>query len=179
LTNIPPIATPPNGKLSNVVPLPDINSPFKRAVPIPIIKEEMKEDVTDNQVSPSKFGIGRRNTQKPIPLDTTLYIKEDEEESNSVNPRTIKFAFNCTSHVKISPGILFERLSNILDKNDVIWYNDDFLCSCEWGDIKFEVEICKLPRLQSYGIRIKRYNGDIWEFKKLSSKITQELETSM
>ncbi len=73
--------------------------------------------------------------------------------------------------------MLFERLSNILDKNDVVWHNDSFLCACEWGDIKFEVEICKLPRLQSFGIRLKRNSGDIWEFKKLSTKITQELES--
>jgi hypothetical protein len=164
----------PKRKITNVVPLPDI--PHTNKITPKVIQEEVTETIQDNQVSPSKFGIPSRNAQKPIPIDDSLYMKEEDVVYDHTTPRTIKFAFNCICHTKLSSGVLFEKLSSILDKNDVVWYNDKFLCACEWGDIKFEVEICKLPRLTSFGIRIKRNSGDIWDFKKLSTKITQELE---
>jgi hypothetical protein len=156
--------------LSNVVPLPEIpqqKTDNKHTAPLNL-KEEKDP----------KFGIPQRNhNQKPIPIDETLYQREEEfTGSDGPIPRTIKFAFNCVCHSKMTPEHMFERLSTILDKNDVVWYNLDYLCACEWGDIKFEVEVCKLPRLQSYGVRIKRNLGDNWEFKKLSSKITMELD---
>ncbi|KAJ3304524.1 Map microtubule affinity-regulating kinase [Kappamyces sp. JEL0829] len=122
----------------------------------------------------TRFGLTKHSGgEKHIPIDESLYQPEAVEKGM---PRTIKFAFNCICHNQLQPSVFFARLYTILDKNDIQWYNNDYLCVCEWGDIRFEIEICKLPRQYACGIRMKRISGDIWEFKKLSSKLTLDLE---
>jgi hypothetical protein len=169
----------PAGKISSIFPLPDIKQLGKGSTISSIQEEDITEPTSkNNEARPSKFGIRIKNTnQKQIPIDSSLYLKEDNSQTIEITPRTIKFAFNCTSHTKMPPDLFLEKVSNIMDKNDVVWYNNGFLCACEWGDIKFEVEICKLPRMESYGLRMKRNGGDIWDFKKLNGKIIQELES--
>ncbi|KAI8906750.1 kinase-like domain-containing protein [Gorgonomyces haynaldii] len=118
-----------------------------------------------------------------IAIDETLYLpKEQDTYSPDLTPgvmgmpRTIRFAFNCTATTPLHPDLYFEKLKAILDKNEIEWYHDCYLIEGTWGDIKLEIEICKMPRLNSFGIRLKRIFGDIWEYKKLCSKITTELE---
>lgn len=131
--------------------------------------------IPHNRRESTKFGLtNHSNISKKIPVDESIYQLDEQGEKNA--PRTIKYAFNCFCHTKVHPALFFEKLYSVLDKNDVQWYNDEYLCSCDWGDIKFEVEICKLPRQAACGLRIQRIAGDIWEFKKLSSKITGDLE---
>ncbi|KAJ2994949.1 Map microtubule affinity-regulating kinase [Globomyces sp. JEL0801] len=155
------------------------------AITLPIVPDSIRNSLVSREstttpirqksiikpIPTTKFGIPKSN-QKTIPIDETLYIPS----TNDSTVRTIKFAFNLTSPTTLSPDALFEKLCTILENNDIQWYHDNYLCECQWGDIKFEMEVCQLPRMESYGIRLKRLVGDIWEFKKLSAKITTELE---
>ncbi|KAI8927498.1 hypothetical protein BC831DRAFT_452162 [Entophlyctis helioformis] len=129
-------------------------------------------------------GARRLLKNTPIQIDDTLYLTKEQEGSDSGepytagpmgNPRTIRFAFNCTATTTLPPETLFEKLRTVLDHNDAEWRHEGYLCECEWGDIKFEVEVCKLPRVRSFGIRLKRLSGDIWEYKKLCSKLVNDL----
>ena len=140
---------------------------------------------TLEQSQPASLKSRKGHKATPIPIDESLYLpKEQDTIGPDVvagvmgMPRTIRFAFNCTATTPLAPDLLFEKLKNILDKNDVEWHHDGYLCECNWGDIKFEVEICKMPRLNSFGIRLKRILGDIWEYKKLCSKITSEIDVN-
>ncbi|KAI8607619.1 KA1 domain/Ssp2 C-terminal domain-containing protein [Chytriomyces sp. MP71] len=103
---------------------------------------------------------------------------QDEDAKDPAFPeiRTIRFAFNCQTTTAVTPDIMIERLKKVLDKNDVTWRFENYLAECEWGDIKFEVEICKLPRMKMYGLRLKRNAGDMWDYKRLSGKLSSELE---
>jgi hypothetical protein len=182
------VTRPNSGNESQVVPLPPIagaeGSSFKTihaTVNIAQLKnnagldQSAKEYLKRDDLT-TKYGLTKHNgAEKRIHIDESLY-QEEKGEKEKGDPRTIKFAFNCVCHTQLQPKTFFERLYTILDKNDVQWYNDEYLCECEWGDIKFELEICKLPRQAACGIRMKRISGDIWEFKKLSSKISSDLD---
>jgi serine/threonine protein kinase len=122
----------------------------------------------------TKFGILTKTNK--IPIDESVYAEGLPKDDG---PRTIKFAFNCCCHNSLAPDIFFDRVTSILDKNDVIWENDAYMIACEWGDIRFEVEVCRLPRMDTVGLRLKRREGEIWEFKKLTSKITNELSEKL
>lgn len=124
----------------------------------------------------TKFGLTNHSGKETkIPVDESLYYMEER----GTGPRTIKFAFNCFSHNTLQPELFFERVFAILDKNDVQYHNDEYLCACEWGDIKFELEICRIPRQAACGLRIKRISGDIWDFKKLSTKLRSDLDENL
>ncbi|OAJ39604.1 hypothetical protein BDEG_23435 [Batrachochytrium dendrobatidis JEL423] len=183
---------------SKVVNLPNINSPsfnsknnsFTHLNDVsPLLKHSANPQFDlsgHSQAASAKPPVSRqmpKNTH--IAIDESMYISKDQENdtgdqpcSSSMGaPRTIRFAFNCTATTMVQPDILFNRLKSTFEQNDIDWRHDGYLCDCEWGDIKFEVEVCKLPRVCSYGIRLKRISGDIWEYKKLCSKITNDLES--
>ncbi|KAJ3116515.1 MAP microtubule affinity-regulating kinase 1 [Phlyctochytrium bullatum] len=90
--------------------------------------------------------------------------------------RTIRFAFNLQTTTSMPPDQVLERLKKVLERNDVTIEGQGFLLECAWGDIKFEAEVCKLPRLKMFGIRLKRYSGDLWDYKRLCSKIIVDLD---
>ena len=121
-----------------------------------------------------------------IPIDESLYLSKEQDSDGGDPivpgpmgiPRTIRFAFNCTATTALPPETLFDKLRSALERNEVEWVHEAFLCECEWGDIRFEVEVCKLPRIRSYGLRLKRISGDIWEFKKLCTKLTSDLDVN-
>ena len=126
-------------------------------------------------------GISLKETKtKHIPIDENLYAPDDDKQIKGLMgiPRTIKMAFNCTANSSASADELFEKLRTVFHSNDVEWFHDKYLCECKWGDVKLEVEICKIPSLPLHGIRLKKLVGDVWEFKKISSKLCSGLGLS-
>ncbi|KAI8829753.1 kinase-like domain-containing protein [Chytridium lagenaria] len=82
------------------------------------------------------------------------------QESTYAGIRTIRFAFNLQTTTNISPDIILDRLKRVLGVNDVAFVAEGFL---------MEFEVCKLPRL-------KRFSGDLWDYKRLCSKIIVEMD---
>ncbi|KAJ3177093.1 MAP/microtubule affinity-regulating kinase 3 [Gaertneriomyces sp. JEL0708] len=120
-----------------------------------------------------------------LPVDESLYLDEAFGEvpvrgaansELSQEPRTIRFAFNCYTTTSIPPQQLIERLLNTLGDIGIECIQDGYLCMCEFGSIRFEAEVCKLPRLRMYGLRLKRVGGDLWEYKRVCQRITEGLE---
>ncbi|KAJ3021610.1 MAP microtubule affinity-regulating kinase 1 [Thoreauomyces humboldtii] len=120
----------------------------------------------------------RSNT---IQIDESLYMPSSETgredpSPDDTQPRTIRFAFNCTTTSDMPYATVFSRLIETLATAGVSYVVEGFLCECELGDIRFEAEICKLPRLLMYGIRLKRISGDMWEYKRICQTITESLD---
>ncbi|KAI8922335.1 kinase-like domain-containing protein [Powellomyces hirtus] len=119
----------------------------------------------------------RSNT---IQIDESLYISsagvEPRTPYDDLEPRTIRFAFNCHTTTGLPYNTVFGRLIDTLNSSNIDYVAEGFLCVCEAGDIRFEAEICKLPRLLMYGIRLKRISGDMWEYKKICQKIMEGLQ---
>ena len=120
-------------------------------------------------------------------LDRELYLEPSQDLDGHGVPmgdlgnsgiRIIKFAFNCTVTSSSPPALIVSRLRKLLEAGDVVCKegSDGYLMDCEWGDVKFELEVCKLPRVKMFGVRLKRLAGDLWDFKRLSGKITAELQ---
>ncbi|KAJ3165319.1 MAP microtubule affinity-regulating kinase 1 [Irineochytrium annulatum] len=130
-------------------------------------------------------GNRRKSHSATNALDESLYLDSSLDVDSNGQPmlepnfpelRTIRFAFNCQTTTFIAPDLLLDKLKKAFERSDVVSRIDGFLAECEWGDVKFEVEVCKLPRLRMYGIRLKRLAGDMWDYKRLCSKLIGELD---
>ncbi len=43
------------------------------------------------------------------------------------------------------------------------------------GDMSFEIELCKLPKQNLYGLKFKRAVGDMWTYKEMSARLIADL----
>jgi hypothetical protein len=111
---------------------------------------------------------------------STMQPISDYPEYGSI--RIIRYGFNLsgTTSGGQAPDILMELLTRVLTSHQVSWRLDPNGCpyqvECDSGEVKFEIEICKVPKVRGvYGVRMKRLNGDTWDFKRLSGKILADL----
>ncbi|KAJ3165241.1 hypothetical protein HDU88_004326 [Geranomyces variabilis] len=125
----------------------------------------------------------RSNT---LPIDESLYMPSPPREGaatldtmrallDDAEPRTIRFAFNCSTTTPLPCDVLYTRLIDTLRGAGFTYVVEGFLCLCEAGDIRLEAEICKLPRLVMHGIRFKRISGDMWKYKEICQRIMDGL----
>lgn len=152
-------------------------------------EELKKEVVTLPQIAARNAAKAHQSNESGIDIggakfeiDVALYLPKDQdlplEPENSRGPRTIRMAFNCVSISTLAPELFFQKVRSALELNEIEWVVDSYFFIGDWGDdLKFELEICKLPKLKSYGLRFKRLTGDMWEYKKLVAKITAQLQS--
>jgi MAP/microtubule affinity-regulating kinase len=78
------------------------------------------------------------------------------------------------------PAEILEELRKVLSANDIEYEHDGgYVVVCKdvafKNPVEFEVEICKVPRLNLFGLHFKRINGSIWNYKKVCNKLLQEM----
>ncbi|KAJ3057498.1 MAP microtubule affinity-regulating kinase 1 [Rhizophlyctis rosea] len=198
---LPPISHPTSDsdgalRAGNAGGIMDIN---KFGTPPPSKHRQSQQQAPTQQPlsPPSKF---KRARSRTIAIDESLYLSKelsppDHSSTASISsstetktsPRTIRFAFNCSTTTTLPASTLFDRLRKALDRNGIDYNSEGFLCDCEaiassngitppGGNVRFEAEVCKLPGLKMCGLRLRRIGGDMWEYKRLCGAITHDLE---
>ncbi|KAJ3415109.1 Map microtubule affinity-regulating kinase [Chytridiales sp. JEL 0842] len=125
--------------------------------------------------------------------DASLYIDPSQDTDPTTGQpisdypeygqiRIIRYAFNLVATLPAngpSPDTLKDTLIKILLEHEVTSKHStqyELECEAKESDVKFEVEICKLPKVKGvYGVRMKRLSGDTWDYKNLSAKILTAL----
>lgn len=107
--------------------------------------------------------------------------------------RTARFAFNCSTTSSRPPEEIWQVIKDTLDENNILYTVKAYSFECRYlggaahadrrtedsagaDEVRFELEICKLPRLVLYGIQVKRLSGDIWEYKRLVHTLVSKFE---
>jgi len=126
-------------------------------------------------------GIFLRNKDgQPIPASATSPTTETSNDS-SIKPRSLRFTFNSNSTSTKQPD---EIVRNVLhackELNIAHKLVARYLIECnipDKEDLKFEVEICKLPRLNNmHGLKFKRLSGTTSDYKDICEKLLSTVE---
>lgn len=107
---------------------------------------------------------------------TTPPITEPASPTVEAKPRSLRFTFSISNTSTKTPEELLDELRRVLALNaSEHTQPEPFLLLCRHGDVTFEMEICKLPRLSMNGIRHKRITGPSLGYKNICTKILSEL----
>ena len=112
-------------------------------------------------------------------LDVVSSVKSiDLESSGPGEPRSLRFTFNCETTSSKAPDEIMREVVNACIKLKIVHkVMTKFLLECSSEgtskeQIKFEVEVCKLPRLKNlHGLRFKRITGTATEYKDFCKQI--------
>ncbi|KNC49508.1 CAMK/CAMKL/MARK protein kinase [Thecamonas trahens ATCC 50062] len=82
-------------------------------------------------------------------------------------PRTVRVTFASRNVSSRDADVLLLEVQAALFSRSIQFIERDYLMRCTAGDITFEVEILRLPRLELHCINFKRISGESWLYQKL------------
>uniref|UniRef100_A0A6G3MFK4 non-specific serine/threonine protein kinase n=1 Tax=Henneguya salminicola TaxID=69463 RepID=A0A6G3MFK4_HENSL len=113
-------------------------------------------------------------------------------------PRILRFTWSMKTTSNKEPEEMMKEIIRVLKLNNVAYeYREHFVLSCIFDPshedsrckppgnivihrqdetVQFEIEICKLPRINLNGVRFKRISGTSMAFKNIASKIANEFK---
>ena len=104
-------------------------------------------------------------------------------EEPDAKPRSLRFTWSMKTTSTMDPLDILQEIQRVLDINHCDYdHREKFLLMCTYEAkeghqlIQWEMEVCKLPRLQVNGVRFKRISGNTMAFKGIASKIANELK---
>jgi len=91
-------------------------------------------------------------------------------------PKVVRFHFSVSTTSSKSPAELITELTTTLAFFDVAFEQQNFVFLARKGGVAFEIEICRIPRLQLNGLKVRRLAGDSWEYKNLCTDLLSTMK---
>ncbi|KAJ3078968.1 Serine/threonine-protein kinase par-1, partial [Rhizoclosmatium hyalinum] len=126
---------------------------------------------------------GPRETMATVAVDesmSTIDTMMSQLKTEDNKPRSLRFTFNSSTTSSKPPDEIVKGVVGSLEKHSVTFRTvTPFLLECFWANptpgkdgVKFEIEVCKLPRLKNlHGLRFKRLAGSSTDYKDICEKV--------
>ncbi|KAJ3116136.1 Map microtubule affinity-regulating kinase [Phlyctochytrium bullatum] len=117
--------------------------------------------------------IGSKNMEGSS--DSSAIVSKSAIEDGK--PRSLRFTFNSNTTSSKSPDEIISEVTKACDNHGISYrLTSRYLVECFWSGtgkdgVKFEVEVCKLPRLKNlHGLKFKRVGGSSSDYKDVCEK---------
>ncbi|KAJ1512524.1 MAP/microtubule affinity-regulating kinase 3 [Coelomomyces lativittatus] len=131
--------------------------------------------------------VKRRSSTTPTPTltspsTTAQKVNLDVSPESSLKPSTeiartmSPWFLNVSTTSSKPPAVIMDELKRVLKEMEIDFVHESGFvveCTAKEQGLTFEIEICKVPRLQMHGIQFKRISGGIWAYKKTCNKMLQ------
>lgn len=111
-----------------------------------------------------------RDPDAAIPIDQ---VQSHLKELGS--PRAARFTVSVSTTSSKEPEVVFKIVTKVLQEASVVFESTGLVASCKLNDIGFEIEVCRLPNLPVCGLRFKRLQGNVWEYKEVLSSLISKM----
>ncbi|CAB60401.2 non-specific serine/threonine protein kinase [Caenorhabditis elegans] len=98
-------------------------------------------------------------------------------------PRAVRFTWNLKKTSMLEPDEILKEIQKVLGSYGIDYEQQKrFLLRCSHVDpltdasVKWEIEVCTLPRLYLNGVHFQRISGSSSDFKNIITKISEELD---
>eukprot|EP01137_Pigoraptor_chileana_P009398 Opistho-2@57573 len=99
------------------------------------------------------------------------------------NLRTVRGLFNVSTTSSKPAMDIMKEVSRVLTEFKIEHSWRDYTVTCvdavanpKGQPIRFEIEICKIPKLNLYGLHLKRLGGDTWPYKRLCHRLMSNMQ---
>ncbi|KAI8620738.1 kinase-like domain-containing protein [Chytriomyces sp. MP71] len=126
---------------------------------------------------------GPRETMATVAVDesvSTIDTMMSQLKTDENKPRSLRFTFNSSTTSSKPPEDIVKGVIASLGSHSVTYKMvTPYLLDCFWANpspgkdgCKFEIEVCKLPRLKNlHGLRFKRLAGSSTDYKDICEKV--------
>lgn len=83
--------------------------------------------------------------------------------------------FNVSTTSSKQPYEIMDQIFYTLEIFGVEYFPNGFIINCKYEKIEFIVEICRVTRLNLFGVNFKRLSGSFWSYKKLCNKLVGQM----
>jgi MAP/microtubule affinity-regulating kinase len=91
-------------------------------------------------------------------------------------PRTLRFTFSVGTTSSKDADEIIKEVGKVLKESGVEHRVTNYVITCYFEDIEFEIEVCKIPRLSVNGLRFKRMAGNAWNYKNLITNLISKFQ---
>ncbi|RKP01197.1 hypothetical protein CXG81DRAFT_12294 [Caulochytrium protostelioides] len=110
-------------------------------------------------------------------LRSRLFGSHGSRDVKPGEPRVVRFSFSVGTTSSKEPKAIMQEVLRVLHSRNVVTEVSNFVIMCALGElIRFEIEVCKVPRLSQHGLRTKRMAGDAWTYKRVLTDLLEQMQ---
>ncbi|KAI9217114.1 kinase-like domain-containing protein [Blastocladiella britannica] len=94
---------------------------------------------------------------------------------NPNEPRSLRFSFSVSTTSTRAAEEIRDEMVRVLTDRKLVHSITGFLVTISAPEVEMEMEVCRLPRLNVNGLRLKRLGGNSWQYKTLCTDLIADM----
>lgn len=131
------------------------------------------DDISKSQ--PSKSGMSSLISSFKSMLKKVDSANPKPEEGPQ--PRVVRFAFSLNTTSERPAVDIIHEVQRVLQEYHIPYVMKGMFCAdCVVDNVRFSIEVCRLPRLSVSGVRLSRISGSAWKYKTIAKDLVTNMK---